>query len=88
MIQFRLVDRFRYDEPQARPERDSVNSDFWWLHGIILVYKSFHLSRFFFPNIDELKTTCDTAIDDDDDDERKSNIPEFIEVTSSCCFFE
>ena len=30
---FRLVDRFRYDEPQARPERESVNSDFWWLHG-------------------------------------------------------
>ncbi|CAF3957177.1 unnamed protein product [Rotaria sp. Silwood2] len=28
----KLVDRFRYDEPQARPERDSINSDFWWLH--------------------------------------------------------
>ncbi|CAF0773726.1 unnamed protein product [Rotaria sp. Silwood1] len=28
----KLVDRFRYDEPQPRPERDSTNSDFWWLH--------------------------------------------------------
>ncbi|CAF0854458.1 unnamed protein product [Adineta steineri] len=28
----KLVDRFRHDEPQPRPERDSVNSDFWWLH--------------------------------------------------------
>ncbi|CAF1084270.1 unnamed protein product [Adineta ricciae] len=28
----KLVDRFRYDEPQARPERESINSDFWWLH--------------------------------------------------------
>ena len=29
----RLIDRFRYDEPQARPDRDSVTSEFWWLHG-------------------------------------------------------
>ncbi|CAF0795609.1 unnamed protein product [Rotaria sordida] len=28
----KFVDRFRYDEPQPRPERDSINSDFWWLH--------------------------------------------------------
>lgn len=37
-----------------------------------------------FSYLDELKNTCDKAIDDDydnnDDDERKSNIPEFIEV--------
>ncbi|UJR33943.1 hypothetical protein I4U23_021361 [Adineta vaga] len=28
----KLVDRFRHDEPQARPDRESINSDFWWLH--------------------------------------------------------
>ncbi|CAF0897234.1 unnamed protein product [Didymodactylos carnosus] len=28
----KLVDRFRFDEPQGRPERQSVVSDFWWLH--------------------------------------------------------
>jgi hypothetical protein len=41
LIFFRLVDRFRYDEPQARPERDSITSDFWWLHGIIFLKKYF-----------------------------------------------
>ncbi|CAF3000303.1 unnamed protein product [Rotaria socialis] len=28
----KLVDRFRYEEPEARPERDSKSFDFWWLH--------------------------------------------------------
>ncbi len=72
------MDRFRYDEPQARPERDSISSDFWWLHGTKPIIKNFIF--IFFSNLDELKTTFETV---DEDDERKSNIPEFIEVNFS-----
>ena len=45
---YRLVDRFRFDEPKAPEKRQSFNSDIWWLRGMTIEFSS----RLFHSNVD------------------------------------